>query len=194
MIRCWSNRCYIQWKVCTLRGHAIVSLMCGYCCIPFANISTPSTDHVGMISPSLDSNRKKKILPQRPRTQDFSVETSLESFLQSLCIKWESNERSALAALWVFGSGIILYKESACSCRSRAQRNMPTFSQCKSRCGRNCWHEARAQGQMQIFHISFFKCLFRLRQGWYLAREYNTNLMKGKTGRGTEASVTYSSL
>lgn len=136
--------------------------------------------------------KKKMFFSMNPEPKRFFSGNFSEFFLQSLCIKWGSNERSALAGLWVFGSGIILHKESACSCRSRTQRNMPTFSQCKSRCGWNFWHEARAQGQMQIFHISFFKCLFRLRQGWYLAREFNINLMKGIIGQETEAGVMYS--
>jgi len=147
----------------------------------------------GVVLPSHGSNKKSNFFFKHPEPDRFSVKSSFEFFLQSLHIKEVSNERSALTASCISGSGIILYKESACSCRSRAQWNTPTFSHHKSRCGWNCWQEARAQGQMQIFHISFFNCLFQLRQGWYLAREYCTNLMKGVTGWGIEARVQYSS-
>lgn len=148
------------------------------------------TYKIGVFSLSFGGNREDMFFLQHQR--DFQWKLLLNSFCRASTLKeWAMNDLHSLFPAYL---GVELYyTKSACSCRSRAQWNTPTFSHCESRCGWNCWQEARAEGQMQIFHISFFKCLFQLRQGWYLAREYYTNLMKGVIGWGTEASVTYSS-
>lgn len=139
-------------------------------------------------------NKKKKIFLEDPEPKRFFSGNFSEFFLQSLCIKRGSNERSALTALRVFGSGIILHKERVPAAVGAELREI-----CQH------FHSARAdvveivdmkQGHKVKcrFSISvFFKCLFWLRQGWYLAREFNTNLMKGIIGQETEAGVTYSS-
>jgi len=62
----------------------MINMMYGCCCIPFANIFPPSTYQVGAISPSLGDNRKNKFFLKDPEPKRFSVETSLEFFLQSL--------------------------------------------------------------------------------------------------------------
>lgn len=51
--------------------------MNGYCCIPFANIFPPSTDHIGLVSPSLVAT--KRFFSVDPEPKKFSVETSLNS-------------------------------------------------------------------------------------------------------------------
>lgn len=150
------------------------------------------TYKIDVVSLSLGGNRAIRSSSRTQNQRDFQWKL-LNSFCRASTLKeWAMNDLHSLLPVYL---GVELYyTKSACSCRSRAQWNMPTFSHCESRCGWNCWQEARAEGQMQIFHISFFKCLFQLRQGWYLARKYYTNLMKGVIGWvGTEASVTYSS-
>lgn len=53
--------------------------MNGYCCIPFANTFSPSTDHVGVVSPSLVTPKRKDSFPWTQNQRGFSVETSLNS-------------------------------------------------------------------------------------------------------------------